>query len=61
MSLLTVVFIVTGIIQVAFIILRVSKRINWHWGWVLSPSWILSIAILTLFTTLLISFTSGYN
>ena len=29
-----------GLIQLAFIILKLCKVINWSWWWVLSPMWI---------------------
>ena len=31
---------VTGLLQVAFIVLKLCEVINWSWWWVLSPSWI---------------------
>lgn len=31
---------VTGLLQVAFIVLKLCGVINWSWWWVLSPSWI---------------------
>ena len=37
----------TGLLQVAFIVLKLCKVINWSWLWVLSPTWIsLILAIL---------------
>jgi len=30
----------TGVLQVAFIILKLIGIINWSWVWVLSPTWI---------------------
>lgn len=33
----------TGLLQVAFIVLKLCKVINWSWWWVLSPLWISSI------------------
>ena len=30
----------TGLLQVAFIILRLCHVIDWSWWWVLSPTWI---------------------
>lgn len=35
----------TGALQVAFIVLKLCKVIDWSWLWVLSPIWI-SMAIL---------------
>ena len=31
---------VTGLVQVAFIVLKPCKVINWSWLWVLAPTWI---------------------
>lgn len=31
---------VTGLLQVAFIVLKLCKVINWSWWWVLAPTWI---------------------
>jgi len=30
----------TGLLQVAFIVLKLIGVINWSWVWVLSPTWI---------------------
>jgi hypothetical protein len=38
-----------GVLQIAFIVLKLVKVINWSWIWVLSPTWIpLSITIICL-------------
>ena len=38
----------TGLLQVAFIVLRLCGVINWSWWWVLAPSWIAAaIVVLT--------------
>ena len=29
-----------GLLQVAFIVLKLTKVITWSWLWVLSPAWI---------------------
>lgn len=34
----------TELLQIAFIILRLCKVIDWSWWWVLAPTWI-SIAL----------------
>jgi hypothetical protein len=31
---------VTGLLQVAFIILKILDKITWSWWWVLAPTWI---------------------
>lgn len=33
----------TGLLQVAFIVLKLTKVINWSWIWVLSPIWITTL------------------
>ena len=35
----------TGLLQIAFIVLKLCGVINWSWLWVLSPTWI-TIAII---------------
>lgn len=30
----------TGLLQVAFIVLKLLGKIEWSWFWVLSPTWI---------------------
>ncbi len=37
-----------GLLTVAFIVLKLTKVINWSWVWVLSPLWI-SVLIAILF------------
>ena len=40
----------TGLLQVAFIVLKLCKVIDWSWWWVLAPTWIsLIVVILVLF------------
>ncbi len=31
---------ITGILTIVFIVLKLTKQINWSWLWVLSPIWI---------------------
>jgi len=38
----------TGLLQVAFIVLKLCKVINWSWWWVLSPLCISTIIIIIL-------------
>lgn len=35
----------TGLLQVAFIVLKLIGIINWSWVWVLSPTWISIILV----------------
>lgn len=37
----------TGLLTVAFVVLKLLGKIDWSWWWVLSPIWIsLSLAVL---------------
>lgn len=38
----------TGLLQVAFIVLKLIGKISWSWFWVLSPTWILIVLIVIL-------------
>lgn len=29
----------TGLLQIAFIVLKLCKVIDWRWWWVLAPTW----------------------
>jgi hypothetical protein len=39
----------TGLLTVAFIVLKLLHVIDWGWGWILSPLWISAIIVLVLF------------
>ena len=46
----------TGLLTVAFIVLKLTGFINWSWWWVLSPLWIgIVIVIVVLVIMLLIA------
>lgn len=45
----------TGLLQVAFIVLKLTGVIKWSWLWVLSPIWI-SIALFVLIIIALVIF-----
>lgn len=34
-----------GLLQIAFIVLKLTNVISWSWWWVLSPVWIATILI----------------
>ena len=38
----------TGALQVAFIVLKLCKVIDWAWVWVLSPIWICAVLIVAI-------------
>lgn len=44
-----------GLLQIAFIVLRLCGVIKWSWLWVLSPIWI-SVALIALVISLAIAF-----
>jgi hypothetical protein len=37
----------TGLLQVAFIVLKLCGIIRWSWLWVLSPAWIMAALLVT--------------
>lgn len=39
---------VSGLLGVAFVILKLCKVINWSWWWVLSPFWIPVVVVIVL-------------
>ena len=41
---------ISGIIQIVFIILKLTNLIHWSWLWVLSPLWISAIITLLVYT-----------
>lgn len=42
-----------GLLQIAFIVLRLLKVIQWSWLWVLAPTWIGAILTVILVVILL--------
>ena len=46
----------TGVLQVAFIVLKLCKVIDWSWWWVLAPTWIpLCLAVLIIAVAFIIA------
>lgn len=43
-----------GLLTIVFIVLKLTKVINWSWWWVLSPIWIWIILFIILFIIILI-------
>jgi hypothetical protein len=39
----------TGLLTIAFIVLKLCKVINWSWWWVLSPIWINASVVIIAF------------
>lgn len=38
----------TTLLQIAFIVLKLTKVITWKWVWVLAPTWISAIIVIIL-------------
>jgi membrane protein YdbS with pleckstrin-like domain len=45
-----------GLLQVAFIVLKVTNLINWTWFWVFSPTWISGGIIVLILLVMLVLF-----
>lgn len=43
-----------GLLTIVFIVLKLTKVINWSWWWVLSPIWIWIVLIIIIFIIILI-------
>ncbi len=43
----------TGLLQIAFIVLKLCHVIEWSWWWVLSPLWISTLIAVVFFIFLL--------
>lgn len=37
------------ILQIAFVVLKLCKVIDWSWWWVLSPTWVMAGIVVILF------------
>lgn len=35
-----------GLLTIVFIVLKLTKIINWSWWWVLSPIWIMALLVI---------------
>lgn len=46
----------TGLLTIAFIVLKLTNFIKWSWWWVLSPIWIVGSIIIIVLAILLIVF-----
>lgn len=44
----------TGLLQIAFIVLKLCNIIHWSWIWVLSPTWISIIIVTICFVVLVV-------
>ena len=48
----------TGVLTIVFIVLKLTKVINWRWVYVLSPIWIsASFAMIIILLVLIVAFT----
>lgn len=53
-------FSFTGLLTIAFIVLKLCKVIDWSWWWVLSPLWIPAVAfVITLLIIVVIGAAKG--
>ena len=51
-----------GALTIAFIVLKLTKVIDWSWGWVLSPIWITAgVVVLILLALGILTFFRGEN
>lgn len=49
---------VTGLLQVAFIVLKLCEIINWSWWWVLAPTWVgLALVLLMIVAIIIVALT----
>lgn len=47
---------VTGLLQVALIVLKLCEVIDWSWWWVLTPTWgVLALVLLILLAALVVA------
>ncbi len=46
----------TGLLTIAFIVLKLCHVIDWSWWWVLSPIWISVAIVITIIVLMLIIF-----
>lgn len=44
----------TGLLTIAFVVLKLTKYIDWSWWWVLSPVWISLIIVVAVLALVLI-------
>ena len=44
-----------GLLQVAFIVLKLCNVITWSWAWVLAPTWVGALIILALVVILVVA------
>lgn len=43
-----------GLLQIAFIVLKLTKVISWSWLWVIAPTWIMALFWVVLLIVLFI-------
>lgn len=44
----------TGLLTIVFIVLKLLGKIDWSWGWVLSPLWISAILVVAIIVIVLL-------
>lgn len=51
---------IVGLLQVAFVILKLCKVISWKWVWVLAPTWItLGLVVLLVAVAVILTAIAG--
>ena len=52
---------VCGVLAIVFIVLKLTKLINWSWVWVLSPIWItLGLALIAFIVVFIVTVLKAY-
>ena len=51
----------TGLLTVAFIVLKLTGIINWSWWWVLSPVWISAIIALVVIVIIVLFYKKAHR
>lgn len=50
----------TGLLTIAFIVLKLLGKISWSWIWVLSPIWITALIVVAVIVVTIV-FSTGYR
>lgn len=49
-----------GLLQIAFIVLKLCHKIDWRWRWVLAPTWVeMGLVALIILMVIIIAFLSA--
>ena len=50
----TACFMLMGLLNIAFVVLKLTGFIDWSWWWILSPIWVPVAAVIALFLVVLV-------